>query len=393
MITTTFEAAFAILAIEFALLAPVVAFFTLRGARSVEAATTSEATELVTKVADTEDARRTALETVFREKYQYEGTELEEAVEEFMEREKAFYNAVVGAVLGRGDSKISDINDELTKVVAPWISITPKNMVDAKSAEAVATEKQRIEIELGATKDTLEKMISEYNRAFRLDGEARQNETTAAAQPAATAAETSPEPEAGDELEELDYKTEELHDLDDVLAAIEAKKAGTEAPAADTAADDAEPAPEADPAPEAPAAEAPAAEAPAAEAPAAEAPAAEAPVADAPVAEAPVAEAAPDAAAPAEEAPPATDASIVNLDEDDDDDDDLAEIDAAFTGEDTAAVDDADAIEELESLDELDDELFGETPAERAGKPMTADDLDELMESLDADGVDEKESA
>ena len=321
MITTTFEAAFAILAVEFALLAPLAVFFSLRGRRNVEAATTSEATELVTKVADTEDARRTALQTVFREKYRYEDSELEQAVEEFMQREKAFYNAVVGAVLGRGDSKISDINDELTKVVAPWISLTPKNMVAAESVEAVATEKDRIEIELGNTKETLEKMIAEYNRAFL-----RESGKDKAEAEANLPVDDEPEPDVADELEELDYKTEELHDLDDVLAAIEAKKSdpGT---------------------------------------------------------------AAPDAAAVAE--PPS--GSIVNLD---DDDDEAADPDAEFAGELAAAVvEEADAPEELESLEELDDDVLGDLPLKRADKQMTANDLDELMESLDADGADETESA
>lgn len=337
MITTTFEAAFAILAVEFALLAPLAVFFALRGARNVEAATTSEATELVAKVADTEDARRTALQTVFREKYQYEGDELDAAVEEFMQREKAFYNAVVGAVLGRGDSKISDINDELTKVVAPWISLTPKNMVDAKSVAAVATEKDRIEIELGETKETLEKMIAEYNRAFMREAAAKETADATAAEPE-DAAEGSPAADVADDLDELDYKTEELHDLDDVLAAIEAKRTGDKA--------DGEADGEAD--------------------------------ADA------------DAEAPRADAEPPDD-SIVNLDEDDDE---LADVDAEFAGEVAAAVvDEADSVEELDALEELDDDVLGDTMAERGDKPMTADDLDELMESLDADGVDETQSA
>lgn len=346
MMTTTLEAAFAILAIEFALLAPLAVFFALSGARKVEAATTSEATELVAKVADTEDARRSALGTVFREKYQYEGDDIDRAVEEFMEREKAFYNAVVGAVLGRGDSKISDINDELTKVVAPWISLTPKNMVDAKSAAAVATEKDRIEIELGQTKDTLEKMIAEYNRAFMRANEQQAAAEKAAADPETGAgesageqdlpAEAAPEESAAaetgddpDELDELDYKTEELNDLDDVLAAIEAKQSGGE---------------DADPAAEA-----------------------------------------------AATAPEASGDSIVNLDEDDGG---LADVDAEFAGEVAdALVDEADSIEELDALEELDEDAGDDARRERADKPMTADDLDELMESLDADGVDEPESA
>lgn len=343
MITTTLEAALVILAIEFALLAPLAVFFTLRGARSVEAATTSEATELVAKVADTEDARRSALETVFREKYNYEGDELDKAVDEFMQREKAFYNAVVGAVLGRGDSKISEINNELTKVVAPWISLTPKNMVDAKSVAAVTTAKDQIEIELGQTKETLEKMIAEYNRAFQREAERKEADDAKDAETeTADAVEDNAEAEVGDDLDELDYKTEELHDLDDVLAAIEAKKADTDTDTEGSADPDGSTNP--DPDPETPSAE-----------------------------------------------PEPSDESIVNLDEDDDE---MVDDDAEFAGEVAAAVvDEADSVDELEALEALDDDIPDDTPAERADKPMTADDLDELMESLDADGVDEKESA
>ena len=169
MITTSLEAALLILTIEFGLLAGVVTFFAYRGARSVEAESVAQATELVSKVSNTEDTRRTALETVFKDKYQFEGDELGAAVDEFMQREKAFYNAVVGAFLGRGNSKISDLNDELTKIVAPWISITPKNMVDKGTAESLAQAKSEVEQELGETKQVLEKMMAEYNRAFQID--------------------------------------------------------------------------------------------------------------------------------------------------------------------------------------------------------------------------------
>ncbi len=169
MITTSLEVAFLILAVEFGLLAIAISIFLYRGARTAEAETAADATELVSKVSNTEDSRRTALETIFRDKYQYEGDELKSAVDEFMEREKAFYNAVVGAFLGRGKSKISDLNNELTKVVAPWISITPKKMLDADAAESLVAEKSGLEEELEETKQVLEKLIKEYNNAFRTE--------------------------------------------------------------------------------------------------------------------------------------------------------------------------------------------------------------------------------
>ena len=169
MITTSLEIALLILTVEFGLLAIAISLFSCRGARTAEAEMTADATELVSKVSNTEDSRRIALETVFRDKYQYEGDELDATVDKFMAREKAFYNVVVGTFLGHGKNKISNLNDELTKVVAPWISIMPKKMLDAEAAGSLVAEKSQMEAELGETKQVLEKMISEYNRAFRIE--------------------------------------------------------------------------------------------------------------------------------------------------------------------------------------------------------------------------------
>ncbi|MFT4561332.1 MAG: hypothetical protein ACI9BW_001072 [Gammaproteobacteria bacterium] len=168
MINTTVEMSLLILTIELSLLAVGITYYTFRGARRVEAESNSQATELVSKVSATADVRRTALEIVFREKYQIEDAALQTTVDEFIEREKAFYNAVVGAFLGRGDHKISDLNDELTKVVAPWISITPNNLVDTAVVDSIAAEKTQVEAELDDTKKVLGKMMDEYSRAFGL---------------------------------------------------------------------------------------------------------------------------------------------------------------------------------------------------------------------------------
>jgi len=304
MITTTLEVSLLILSIEFALLAAGIAYFGYRNVRITEAKTTSEATELVSKVAQTEDSRRLALETVFRDKYNYDAEDLQSTVDEFMQREKAFYNAVIGAVLGRGDNKISNINDELTKVVAPWISLTPKNMVDAKSAEALSADKGRLETELSETKETLEKMISEYNRVFRLDDDVDDCEVDIDINSERAAASSKAQaPVPADEDDEIDYQTEELHDLDDILDSIAQKRK-------------------------------------------------------------------------------AADTTIVKLDEDPEPGDPAptsSKIDpSAGVKRPTAGLDD------LQELDALGGDE--ESPLEgRADKQMTADDLDELMESLDAD--------
>lgn len=302
MITTSLELALLILSVEFGLLAVAITFFSYRGTRSAEAESTAEASELVSKISNTEEARRTALETVFRDKYQFEGDELTEAVDEFMAREKAFYNAVVGAFLGRGKNKISDLNDELTKVVAPWISITPKKMVDADTAQALAAQKSELESELGETKQVLEKMISEYNRAFRVESGG-----------AAAAA-----PSASDSIDDEMYEIGDIDDdagdagaTDDELLSFNLGGEG----------DDATPA---------------------------------------------------QSPAPDESAAPGS--KDIELSEEEASDSDLV----------SATIDD------LEDDPEVD---AAATLVDRADKPMTADDLDDLMQSLESESIDDVETA
>ncbi len=322
MITTSLEAAFLILAVEFGIIATVITFFAYRGARTVEAKSTEQATELVSKVSNTEDARSLALQTVFKEKYQFEGDELTAVVDEFMQREKAFYNAVVGAFLGRGTTKISDLNDELTKVVAPWISITPKNMVDKGTAESLEQAKSQAETELCETKQVLEKMMAEYNRAFNIEPE----EDLAA-----------------------DVGKNEHASSDDALLSVDLSD--------DNELDDDH---QEDPSTAAVA----------------------------------MAEGAPQERVDSPVASNPTTDMIEELADDDDDEPVYTENAEDVQSSDGEADDPgliSDMIEELDDDDDIAEVV--ETPQTQAGKPMTADDLDELMESLETDPVDEAETA
>jgi len=218
MITGSLEIALFILTIEFALIAFAITFYAYRGARAIKAENTANATELVSKVNETEESRRAALESIFKVKYQYEGDELTAMVDEFMQRERAFYNAVVGAFLGRDKNKLSDLNDELTKVVAPWISMTPKNMVDSKEAASLAATNSRLEMELVETKEVLEQMITEYNRTFHIEKPMKDIENTQQDQLVKDETEeieetVASESEDATEVEASDLTTETLDEL------------------------------------------------------------------------------------------------------------------------------------------------------------------------------------
>ncbi len=165
-LTTSLEVGLLILIVEFAGVAGAILFVALRRGRHTENSQTSEISSLVSKVAATTDARREALSAIISETYQFEADETERVVSDFIERERAFYNAMIGVHLGRGGKTLADVPAELTKVVAPWLRLTPKNMVSADAVEALATENSALNQELSSTKRVLDELMDEYNAAF-----------------------------------------------------------------------------------------------------------------------------------------------------------------------------------------------------------------------------------
>lgn len=230
---TSLEIALLILTIEFALIAVVILFRSYRSARQSEVQVASDATALVKRVSDAQESRRLALGTVFKEKYQYDGDELTQTVDEFMQRERVFYNAVANIFLGQGDKKLSDLNGELIKVIAPWISITPKNMVDSSEVESLSADNSRLESELQEAQKVLEDMIEEYNRTFH-DEPGEKASTEAAAQG------DSEEQAADDEVSGEEWDTAEDVEDDESGEPVESAADGiAESQAAEVAADDA----------------------------------------------------------------------------------------------------------------------------------------------------------
>lgn len=223
MITTSLEIALVILTIEFAFIACVILFRSYRRAHSVVTKATQDATELVNKVSEAQEPRKLALETVFRDKYQYEGEELTKTVDEFMQRERAFYNAVVSVFLGRDKKKLSDLNGELTRVIAPWISITPKNMVDSSEVESLAADNARLESELKESKVVLEEMIEEYNRTFHASSSAKGSADTSQDKSVDTVEEEVDEVsgEDWDKPDANDIQPDDAEDLDELADLVE----------------------------------------------------------------------------------------------------------------------------------------------------------------------------
>ncbi|MEQ8495521.1 MAG: hypothetical protein RLW42_15030, partial [Gammaproteobacteria bacterium] len=101
-------------------------------------------------------------------------------VEEFIAREQAFYQVMTSVYLERDDERLKAIPEELTKVISPWIRMTPKNMVaatevDALSAsnDALSQSNDALNAELEETRRSMDELMSEYMKAFHKDAAAR----------------------------------------------------------------------------------------------------------------------------------------------------------------------------------------------------------------------------
>ena len=190
MPTTALELGLLVLTIEFALVAIAIGGLALRGGQRTHAVQVTAAASLVTKVEATEAARREALSAIFCDTYNFEAAEAERVVTDFIERERAFYNAMIGVHLGRGGKSLDEVPAELTKVIAPWLRLTPKNMINADTVEALENANSMLNQELASTKRVLDELMDEYNAAFHKEQQRH---------PAATDA----EPNAVDESHDL----------------------------------------------------------------------------------------------------------------------------------------------------------------------------------------------
>jgi len=163
---TTLELAGLILATEFALVACLVPAWLLRRTRRLETLEAHGAQRLLDDVERAEPNRREALETVFATAYNLEADELGARVDEFIAREQAFYQVMTSVYLERDSRRLEEIPAELTKVIAPWLRMTPKNMIDAGALETLEAENTALSAELDQTRGHMEELMREYLKAF-----------------------------------------------------------------------------------------------------------------------------------------------------------------------------------------------------------------------------------
>ncbi|WP_157726306.1 hypothetical protein [Imhoffiella purpurea] len=159
-------------------------------------------------------------------------------MDEYIDREKAFYNAMLSLYLERDGEKLKEMPVELTKVLAPWAHMTPSGMVHASEIGSLEEEKAALASELQSTKQTLEDLMEEYMAAFDKNQEAAQLPVEEDQLQEELAQEEMPEPEP-EEAAEITFdepaaaSPEEempLEDETDPTAGIEFDAPGAETP-------------------------------------------------------------------------------------------------------------------------------------------------------------------
>lgn len=193
---STLQLAALILAGEFALLAWVILFLMLKRRRHQEQDDEVHAGAVMEHLEAQETTHRDALASLFETTYNLEGEALAAKVDEYMERERAFYNMMLNLYLNRDGAKLKEIPAELAKVIKPWAEMTPVGMINASDVTSLENEKALLSNELQNTKETLEQLMAEYMAAFK---KAEQQQADSPQEPQPT-----PEPDEEADLGDLD---------------------------------------------------------------------------------------------------------------------------------------------------------------------------------------------
>lgn len=209
---STLHLAALILAGEFALLAWIILFWMLRRQRHQERNDEAHAGAVMEHLEASEVSHRDALTNLFENTYRMEGEELAAKVDEYLERERAFYSVMMNLYLNRDGAKLKEIPAELAKVIKPWAEITPTGMISASEVSSLENEKAQLSSELENTKETLEQLMEEYMAAFKKAEQQSGSTPPSASKPAPPT--TSPVPDEALKSPEPDESMGEHIDFD-----------------------------------------------------------------------------------------------------------------------------------------------------------------------------------
>ncbi|MBB1074681.1 hypothetical protein HUU62_09695 [Rhodoferax sp. 4810] len=211
---TTLELASVILTSEFAFATVLIAFLLRRQQRQVHHAQTVEVTALHEELTTHEPTRREALMDIFETTYGLRGRALAAQVDEYLGREKAFYEAMLNVYLRRDGKQLKDVPQELLKVLSPWVEIAPTAMRN-DIVGALQSENVRLATELETNRYTIAKLLDEYNAAFHRHQIDKSEESASVPPPQELSTIQSTAPVLSDDAsDELDFSSESIAPTD-----------------------------------------------------------------------------------------------------------------------------------------------------------------------------------
>ena len=161
--------------IELAVVIALVGVFLILKIKKGKKADRNAAQELVKTVKKNEKGRRESLLQVFGESYDLEEEELNAAVDEFLNREKAFFKTLISVYVERDAMEFSKLAGALEKMVKPYsdLALSAELSVDNEQLEALQQENQTLGKELDESKKVMDELLSEYTATFDKEGEGK----------------------------------------------------------------------------------------------------------------------------------------------------------------------------------------------------------------------------
>lgn len=163
---TTIELASLILTAEFALVAAAVLYVMRRRERRAAESQRTESEDLRQTVQGELPSRREALTGLFKDNARLKGRQLSATVDQFIAREQAFYEAMLNIYLNKNEKSLSDIPDELRKVLAPWAELQRNANEDSGAVGELRVENAELSEQIEHNKQIIQRLLEEYDATF-----------------------------------------------------------------------------------------------------------------------------------------------------------------------------------------------------------------------------------
>ena len=183
--------------------------------------------ELVKNVQQNESGRRESLLQVFRECYSMEEEELNLAVDEFLNRERAFYKTMISVYVNHDAEEFSKMSVALQDMVKPYsdLALSADPIEDNEKLEALQQQNEELGKELNDSKKVMDELLSEYSATFDKEGEGNGpdavKEKTDSSKNLAIDEDNLDNEIVADNVEEIDSEQSEEDDQEEVLESLD----------------------------------------------------------------------------------------------------------------------------------------------------------------------------